>query len=136
MMAVEDIASALPITAADAGLWPSQEAMIASAAADTTTCNAPRPNTSLRIPMRRFHDNSSAIMNKRNATPNSAMGAICPTSVMETAESQDTSLARAPRPNGPRTMPAARNPKTGLTFSRPKSGTITPAVARNSSSSL
>src|SRR6516225_7982232 len=103
MMAVEDIASALPITAADAGLWPSQEAMIASAAADTTTCNAPRPNTSLRIPMRRFHYNSSAIMNKRNATPNSAMGAICPTSVMETAESQDTSLARAPRPNGPRT---------------------------------
>jgi hypothetical protein len=31
-------------------------------------------------------------MNKRNATPNSAMGAICPTSVMETAESQDTFL--------------------------------------------
>ena len=86
---------------------------------------------SLRIPMRRFHDNSSAIMNKRNATPNSAMGAICPTSVMETAESQDTSLARAPRPNGPRTTPAARNPKTGLNFSRPNSGTITPAVARN-----
>ena len=63
--------------------------------------------------MRRFHDNSSAIMNKRNATPNSAMGAICPTSVIETAESQDTSLARAPRPNGPRTMPRSR-PATGL----------------------
>ena len=32
--------------------------------------------------------------------------------------------------------PSARNPKTGLNFSRPNSGTITPAVARNRSNSL
>jgi hypothetical protein len=43
------------------------------------------------------------------------------------AASQGTSFAKTPRPNGPRTTPAARNPNTGLNFSRPNSGTITPA---------
>jgi hypothetical protein len=136
MMAVEDIVSALPITAADAGLWPSQEAMIASAAADTTTCNAPRPNTSLRIPMRRFHDNSSAIMNKRNATPNSAMGAICPTSVMETAESQRYVLGEGTQAERAEDNAGRQESKDRAHFQPPESGTITPAVARNSSSSL
>ena len=68
--------------------------------------------------------------------PNSDRCAICSTLLIAKEASHGTSAARAPRTNGPRITPVARNPNTGLICSLANSGTITPAVPRKSSSSL
>ena len=57
---------------------------------DAMTCSDPKPNTSLRMSIRRSHESSRAIMNNKKATPNSARCAICPTSLIEISEIHGT----------------------------------------------
>ena len=135
MMAVEDRARAAPMARAAASGWPARVAIAATAEMDKAVWAPPRPNTSRRSRRSRSHDSSRPIMNSRNTTPNSASSAMSPGLDTASGASHGARWARAPRPNGPRATPAARKPRIGLTRRRLNSGTITPAVARNSTMS-
>src|ERR1700730_10533918 len=74
--AVDDIASARPITAALIRLYPSRTAAPASTPAQSTSCKEPRPNTSRRITLRRSNDSSRPITNSSSTTPRRAIGSI------------------------------------------------------------
>ena len=108
----------------------------ASATVQTATWVRPSPNTSLRMALSRSHDSSSPIMNSRKATPSSDRERIWVASEMVSQDSQGAVSAKRASPSGPSSTPAARKPRTGLIFSRLKSGTTTPAAARKTTRSL
>ena len=71
-IAVDDMASAAPMTAAEAGARPSAQATPPSASVVTMTCARPSPKTSRRMRRRRSNDSSSPIVNRSATTPNAA----------------------------------------------------------------
>ena len=70
------------------------------------------------------------MVKSRKTTPKSARCAICSEEVKVTQDSHGYGPVSRPSPKGPSNAPAPRNPRTGLIFSRWKSGTTIPAVAR------
>ena len=80
-MAVEDIASPVPSTTAPAQAMPVVWAMAARAAAHSSRCMVPRPNTLRRITHRRCGRTSRPIRNSSMTTPRLAILAICCTLV-------------------------------------------------------
>src|SRR6476660_4805552 len=124
------------MTLADAWLWPDRSAIPPSAGAQIATCNAPSPNTSLRMRDRRSKDNSSPIMNSRNTTPSSAKICISSTSAKVSALMTGERSLKRPSTDGPSSTPAPRKPITGLMRSRRNSGMTTAAVPRKTSASL
>ena len=96
--AVEERASAKPMTSAATGGIRSAIAMAPSTAAEPKTCSAPSPNTRRRMRASRSQDSSSPIMNSRNTTPNSATGAMEATSSSAKALSGSNRRASAPNP--------------------------------------
>jgi len=71
-MAVDDIAMMPPSAIAASNGRSSSQATSAVSAMVTTTCAPPKPNTVVRIVIRRGRLNSRPIENIRNTTPNSA----------------------------------------------------------------
>ena len=134
--AVDDRARPMPSTAAPANDWPASMKAPDSTTVQAATCIMPRPNTSRRMARSRSHDSSSPIMNNRKATPSSDNWASWAGSRMVIQDSQGAASANRPRPSGPRTTPAARQPSTGLIFNRLTRGTMTPAAARKTTRSL
>jgi hypothetical protein len=96
-IAVEDIASAAPIVAAEAGGSPSVQATAPSARVVRTTCPSPSPNTSLRMSRSRSNDSSSPIVKRSATTPKAASLSIDST-LIANALSQGAFLPIAPRP--------------------------------------
>ena len=73
MIAVEDIATAPPMTIAAVGAIPnSAKAPAPTIPVVTSTCAPPTPSTSQRIATRRGSENSNPSVNTRNTTPKSA----------------------------------------------------------------
>ena len=95
-IAVDDIASPAPSTAAPAHGTPAPCASAASTAPLTTTCAEPSPNTARRITQSRRGRSSSPIRNSSMTTPSDAISAIWSTSVTSR------------RPDGPIATPASR----------------------------
>ena len=120
MIAVEDIATAPPITTATAGA--TSKAMMAPAATMpvvTSTCAPPTPSTSQRIATKRGKENSSPKVNTRNTTPKSASSRVVSLS------------AASARACGPSSIPTARYPRIAGSFSlRTPATTHTDAVSR------
>ncbi len=134
--AVDDSARAAPTVRAAGQGAPRANAAAAPSARQAATCVPPRPNTSRRISRSRSHDSSSPIMNSRNTTPSSAISEISAGRETVRYPSHGAAWVKAPRPCGPSATPASMKPRIGLTFSRLNNGTTTPAVARNSTTSL
>ena len=136
-IAVDDSASAQPMTSPAERVRPNAKIAIApSAAAQAPICSAPRPNTSARKRFRRSNDNSRPIMNSRNTTPSSASAETSSLFSIRNGASHGSRVTNAPTPQGPMATPASRKPMIGEIRSRRNSGTITPAVVRNSKAPL
>ena len=72
-MAVDDMATAPPITTATAGATSRNRVRpAATMPVVTSTCAPPTPSTSQRIATRRGRENSNPSVNTRNTTPKSA----------------------------------------------------------------
>ena len=95
-IAVEDIATAPPITNATSGVAPAAYATAPASSAVMPTCCAPRPNTSWRIASMRGRENSRPSVNSRNTTPSSARNIVVAESCIN------------PRAYGPSAMPTTR----------------------------
>ncbi len=122
MIAVEDIATAPPITTATAGAtWNRLMAPAATMAVVNSTWAPPTPSTSHRIATRRGSENSSPSVNTRNTTPISASSCVV---------SLSTASARA---CGPSSIPTTRYPRiAGNASLRTPATTHTEAVSRMS----
>ena len=135
--AVEDSDRAQPMTSPDDQDWPKPTTAIRPITkAHRTICGPPRPSTSARMRFRRSNDSSSPIMNSRKTTPSSPSVATCSGRSIRSGASQGNRPASAPTPQGPMATPASRNPMTGEILIRRNSGTMTPAVVRNSMAPL
>ena len=120
MMAVEDMATAPPMSTATAGAT-SKNRMAPAATIPTviSTCAPPTPSTSQRMATRRGSENSNPKVNTRNTTPKSANNCVV-----------SLSAARL-RACGPNSMPTARYPKiAGSANLRTAATTHTDAVSR------
>ena len=95
-IAVEDIATAPPITIATGGVAPSAQAATATTAVVMSTCRPPIPSTSDFMATMRANENSSPSVKTRNTTPISASMPI------------DSSSSSTPRACGPNSMPTTR----------------------------
>ncbi len=71
-MAVDDMASAPPMTIAAPGCTPTPRAMAANAAPHTSICRPPMPSTSDFIATMRASENSRPSVKTRNTMPISA----------------------------------------------------------------
>ncbi|MQM40246.1 hypothetical protein KBTX_04293 [wastewater metagenome] len=96
MMAVDDNASAPPITVAAPPPAPSAQAVSPSTPVHSATWAPPRPNTVQRIARSCGRENSRPMVNSRKTTPNSASG--------RTSSTSPTS----PVADGPSATPTAR----------------------------
>ncbi len=95
-IAVDDIASAPPMTMAAPAWTPNAKAMPPKARPHSSTCRPPMPSTSDFIATMRPSENSSPSVNTRNTTPISA--STC----------TDVTLGTRPSACGPSTMPTSR----------------------------
>src|SRR5208283_2351345 len=129
-IAVEDSDKLAPSTIASGGFFPAITAAPAITALVRRTCEPPRPTTRRRIADSLGNDSSRPTRKSRNTIPNWAMPATFWASLIVNHDNPGNALLIEPSPNGPKTAPAPRYPRTELNPHRRTTGTTTPAVPR------